>query len=464
MAFAKGTGHSLRYVQEENFGITPPDGVMTQARITSCSIILNKNSFQSNEIRTDAQISDLRHGVKQATGDIGFELSYGAFDAFLAAAVRGSWQNDALVAGTVTPTFTFERAFEDINQFQVFTGCAVNTLSLSIQSDAMITGTLGIIGKGSEFVNQPLANEVLPSPMRSPLDGFHGELKINDKRMAVVTGIDLTIENNIQAANVLAHDEAVELIPGRINASGTLTAYFENLDLISMFVNEEEAEIEITMGPDGPGTYILKFPRVKFSTGSNPADGEGAIMLSMSYQALLDECTGTNIIIERIPLEADVAKPCSMTWSATALTESILNNGSFDSALMVTLQNKEFSGRDNLPLPGVTFQGLPQGLSGKVTRLSATKAKVEFEGRAAQHGAANSESVKVRFTGVAFQKGFCGCIGDAVDGAEQVVMLNFRDGQPLPANTLLTEMSVVAPAALDTAEDGYYIVDPSEHE
>lgn len=463
MEFAKGTGHSLRYVQEEEFGVAPAGKPMEEFRMSSCSIVLNKNAYQSNEIRRDAQISDLRHGVKSASGDIGFDLSYGNFDVFLAAAVRGEWKNNVLVAGTITPTFTFERVFEDIKQRQRFGGCAVNSLSLDIQTDAMITGTLGIIGKGSEFINDPVSDEVIPAAINPALDGYHGALTIDGVPMAVVTGISVSIENNIQAANVLAYDEAVALIPGRINATGTLTAYFEDLTLIDKFVNEEEAAIEVTMGPGGPGTYLLKFPRVKFSTGTNPVDGEGPIMLSMSYQALLDECTDTNIIIERIPLEEETAKPCSMAWSGMTMRESVRNNGSFDSALQITLTNKEFAGRDGLQLPGVEFSNLPEGLTGKVTRLTKNTAKLELVGTAKNHEQSNSTQFNVRFTGVAFDKGFCGCAGDAVSSSQVAITLTFTSGPALPANTLLTGMELLdSPANIPDAS-GVYIVKNQEN-
>lgn len=459
MAFAKGTGHSLRYAVEKDFGIAPPDGVMREFRMTSCSIVLNKNSFQSNEIRRDAQIADLRHGVKQASGDLGFELSFGAFDDFLAAAIRGEWENNVLVAGIHTPTFTFERAFEDIDQHQVFTGCAVNTLSLDMQSDAMITGTIGIIGKGSEFVNEPAAKVIEPAPMHSPLDCFHGALSVDGVDMAVVTGISLSIDNGIQPANVLARDEAVELIPGQINASGTLTAYFENLDLIDRFVNETETAIEITLGSGGPGTYILKLPRVKFSTGSNPTDGAGPIMLSMSYQALLDTCTGTNVLIERIPLEEKAAKPCKVIWAAKSISEGVRNDGGFDAALLVNLENKEFSGRNDLPLPGVAFENLPEGIDGKATRISDTSARIEFAGKAIANDAKDTCVVNVRFAAAAFKKGFCECQGDTVEGSEQSITLDFRDGEALPESTLLTSMETVASVSdLAGKPDGHYIV------
>lgn len=430
MAFASGSAHGLRYIKETEFGVTPENPAMRAVRHTSCSLVLNKDSFQSNELRKDAQISDLRHGVKQANGDIGIELSFAEFDDFLAAAVRGEWKNNVLVAGIETPTFTFERIFNDIGRYETFTGCAINTFSLQIQTNAMVTGTMGIVGKGVKFAPTPTAAEELPSYTQSPLDGFHGELKEGGVPMSVITSIELNIENGIETANALGSDEAVALIPARINITGTVSAYFQDMDLLNKFINEVESEISVTLGTGGPGSYIFKLPRIKYSGGTNSVDGEGPIMLDMPFQALLDECTGTNIIIERIPLEEEKPEPCTLTFSGTEFTESEDTPGTFVEKILVTLEGghgKEFSGYDDVPLPGVAISGLPDGLTSQVIRTSATTATIALSGIATVHDSTQTGQFQITFPAAAFNKGFCHCEGGEVEGATQTLTITFVD-------------------------------------
>lgn len=430
MIFASGSAHGLRYIKETSFGVTPKNPVMKALRHTSSSLVLNKDSFQSNEIRKDAQISDLRMGVKQANGDIGIELSYGEFDDFLAAAVRGAWKNNVLVAGIDVPTFTIESIFNDINRYEVFTGCAVNTLNLQIQTNAMITGTIGFVGQGAAFSQNPLAVEEIPSLTHSPLDGFSGELKEGGVPISTITSITLNIDNGITTANVLGRDDAAALIPARINVTGTVSAYFGNMDLLNKFIEETESEITVTFGTGGPGSYILRLPRIKYSGGSNPVDGEGPIMLDMPFQALLDECTGTNIIIERIPALEEVAEPCVLTYSGTGFTESAVTPGTFTDKITVTLSGgngKTFAGFDDVQLPGVVIEDLPEGLSSSVIRTSETTAEISISGVAAQHGATETGTFTVSFPAAAFSKGFCHCQNSVVQNGEQEITVTFVD-------------------------------------
>ena len=403
---------------------------MRGLRHTSCSLGLTKDSFQSGELRKDAQISDLRHGLKKNSGDIGIEFSYGEYDELLAAAIRGDWVDNVLVAGINVPTFTIEREFADIEQFQLFTGCAVNTLSLEVQTNAMVTGTINFIGKDVNFGGATAAADTLESYTESPLDGFSGVLKEGGLEIAVITSISLQIENGITTADVLGSNTAAALVPARINCTGTVSAYFENLDLLNKFVNETESDLEITLGNGGPGSYIIKIPRLKYSGGDNPADGEGPIMLNMPFQALLDPCTGTNILIERIPLAEETAEPCVLEYVGVEFTESDVTASLFEQTISVSLsggKGKAFNGMNGKALPGVSFANIPAGLTAEAIRTGDYTAEIQLTGTAASNQEGDSVTdASVTFSALAFKKGFCECAGDSVTNGTYAFGVTFK--------------------------------------
>jgi len=150
MSFAAGSYHGLSYIEEVEFGVTP-GGTKTALRHTGCGLAINKDSFQSNELRSDRQIADFRHGVIRAQGDIPIELSYTEFDSLLEGALFNNWNGDELKAGVVRKSYTFVRRFSDIYVDGTFTGCMVNNFSLSIPANAMVTGSFGLIGKEGSY-------------------------------------------------------------------------------------------------------------------------------------------------------------------------------------------------------------------------------------------------------------------------------------------------------------------------
>lgn len=428
--FATGGFHGLRYIKEDEFGFTPLNPQMRNLRHTSCSLQLTKETFQSQELRSDAQISDLRHGNRQASGDIGIEFSFHEFDELLAAAVRGEWKDNAelpgqktLLAGTKMSSFTIERVFADVQQYEHFTGCEVNTMSLTVEPNAIVTGTIGIVGSAIHFNQTPLDVDPEPSYTYPPFDGFKGKLVEGGRVIAVVTSMEINIDNSIEPAFVIGSDVAEALVAGRINITGTITAYFQDMDLLSKFSDETETSLQITLGDGIHESYVITLPRVKYSGGDNPVDGEGPITLSMPFQALYDTCSGTNIRVDRIP-PAEVA-PCVLEYNVTEITESAATPGTFDTTITVDLtggsKQKNFMGAIGQPVPGVNITGVPAGLEAKTTKLSASKMGISLVGTATDPITAGSFTVEVTETAALF--GFCYCPENVMGNATQVITI-----------------------------------------
>jgi hypothetical protein len=297
--FARGSRHDLAYIMETVWGTTPGTPSMKRLRHTGTTLELQKQSEASEEIRSDRQIVDFRHGTRQVQGDVSFELSYGAFDDLLEAALFGAWTSDVLKAGTAVKSFTAERRHTDINQFLRFTGCMVNTFALTVQpSPAIVRGTFGIMGKDQAVAGTSLGtpSDVATHP---PFDSFSGTLEEGGSAIAKVTGLELSLSNGIESAFAIGDMSAAGLLEGRSNLTGTLSAFFENASLISKFLDETESSLEVEL-VDPPGNkYTILVPRLKYSGGSAPVQGEGPIVLQMPFQALRDSTEGTNMVVTR---------------------------------------------------------------------------------------------------------------------------------------------------------------------
>lgn len=100
MSLAEGVQASIRYKEYATGTITantqptsssdPGSSGGQILRRVSSSLKLAKDTYQSNEVRTDRQIQDFRHGVRRVTGSITGELSPETWFDFLEAACRGT--------------------------------------------------------------------------------------------------------------------------------------------------------------------------------------------------------------------------------------------------------------------------------------------------------------------------------------------------------------------------------------
>lgn len=110
---ANGSRHSMAFVAEATYGVTPASPAFKALRHTSAALALSKELLESEELRSDREVVDVRHGAFQVGGDMGFELSYGSFDDFFQGLLGGTWStaHDTGAAIQIAATVgTFTRA------------------------------------------------------------------------------------------------------------------------------------------------------------------------------------------------------------------------------------------------------------------------------------------------------------------------------------------------------------------
>jgi hypothetical protein len=84
MAIAHGNRVEFAYVIESVVGTAPVTPTMKVLRLTNPRRMqLDKNILQSEEVRSDRQIADSRHGFNSVTGQLGFEFSLESYDDML---------------------------------------------------------------------------------------------------------------------------------------------------------------------------------------------------------------------------------------------------------------------------------------------------------------------------------------------------------------------------------------------
>jgi hypothetical protein len=298
MSFAAGSQHELSYVAESEFGVTPNTPTMKRFRNAGTTLNLTKESFVSNELRADRMISDVRHGTQRVGGDVNIELSYGAFDDILAGALFGNWTGDVLKAGTTFKSFTIERRFTDIASYLKYKGCVSNGLTLSITPGGMVTGTIPFIGRELVTTGGSLGS---PSDVatKSPFDAFTGAITEGGSPIAVVTSIELNLQNGLEPAFVVGSNKTPRIIPGRSNLTGTVSAYFENTTMLEKFVAETESSIEVELEDTEGNVLAINVPRIKYSGADAPVQGEGGVTINMPFQALRDNSEATSLVLTR---------------------------------------------------------------------------------------------------------------------------------------------------------------------
>lgn len=99
MAISKGVNKRVTYRKETAWG-TPagPTGAKVLRRVTS-NFNLSKETYESNEIRTDYQVADMRHGTRTVNGSLNGELSPGSYSDFIQSALARDFTAVTAITG-----------------------------------------------------------------------------------------------------------------------------------------------------------------------------------------------------------------------------------------------------------------------------------------------------------------------------------------------------------------------------
>ena len=302
MTIATGSRHNLSYVVEATFGTTPSSPGFTPIRHTGTTLGLSKDAVESEELREDRQVAHFRHGNKSVTGDINFELSYGGLDALLEATLCGAWATNVLKAGTTRRSYTVERHHQDIGKYLRSTGCQFNTMSLSVAPNSMVTGSFGIIGSGFTTSGSALGSATYSAESTTaPFDSFSGSITEGGSAIAIITALELNIDNGMEALYVVGSADTLLPSIGKSSVTGSVTAYFENTTLLDKFVAETTSAIQFTLTDAAGNDYIVLLPKVKYNSGNPEVSGPGAITVTLDFVALYNSSDASQIKITRVP-------------------------------------------------------------------------------------------------------------------------------------------------------------------
>lgn len=302
MPQASGSRHSIGYVEESAFGVTPATPAFKAFRHNSSTLNLDRSTFGSEELRADRMVSDLRPGTRNVSGNIVTELSHESHDDMLAAALCGNWNADTLEAGIVRRSFSIQREFDDIGRYLLYKGMQVDTLQIGMTTGGVVAMTFGFWGKSMEAASAGVAGATYPAaPTTTPMDALSGVIEEGGAPIAVVTEVNLSLNNNLASRFVIGSAESLEPSIGRSVLTGTLSAYFEDIVLYQKFLSDTASSLRVT-ATDGVEEYDFLVPRLKYTGGDVPVQGEGPVSISMPFQGILDPVTGTSFIINRTPI------------------------------------------------------------------------------------------------------------------------------------------------------------------
>ena len=203
--------------------------------------------------------------------------------------------------GTTLTTFTIEEAYTDISQYYPYRGCAINTMDLSIKPGAIVTGSFGLLGIDLTAPSgTTIASSVTAPVTNAPMDSYIGGIWEGGVNLALITGMDLKLNNNRAVQGIVGSKVTQDIYEGQSDVTGKVTVLFQDLTLYNKFLNETVTSLDVLLN-DANGTDFLRFyvPAAKYTGAPINPPKDGPVIMTLPFTATVDAVTGTTFRIQR---------------------------------------------------------------------------------------------------------------------------------------------------------------------
>ena len=195
--------------------------------------------------------------------------------------------------------------------YYTFRGCQIDTLSLSMQPGALITGAIGVQGTGIDKAITPGASWVYRAAAGSELLSSVDALKSLDLKVAGGASLNVTFQNlEITISNQLRQQQGVGtgsiyasgVASGRIQVTMSTTQYYADGSVFDNFVANTDLELSFDLEESGGSKYAYLFGKVKVTSGGVPMAGgpDQDLLISPAMQAFEHATDGTVKITKTI--------------------------------------------------------------------------------------------------------------------------------------------------------------------
>jgi hypothetical protein len=201
--------------------------------------------------------------------------------------------------GHTDQSYTVEQWYSDIAQSEVFTGMKVSSVSAALPASGIVTTDISFTGKD---LTQTGTSAYFTSPTAASTTGLltavQGALLVNGSEAACITDANISIERAMEPAQCVGSNSNSQIFVGKINVTGSFSAYFSDATLRNYFDDETPVSLvlAVTAGEEKTADFItFTLPKVKISNFSN-ADAENGIVSSIDFTALLNDVTTAGLV------------------------------------------------------------------------------------------------------------------------------------------------------------------------
>lgn len=197
--------------------------------------------------------------------------------------------------GHTQKSFAYEDWQGDVSLSETFVGVIWSKAALQFPPTG--NATVAFTGTGQKHGQEPGSTRYFTSPTdvgtTGVVAGLRGALRINGD-VHPVTGLSFDVDAAFTGDPELGFDTVQTQFAGRVKVSGQFTAYVKDGTLPALYFTRSEAALQLAVASSTAAAAdfcAFAMSRVKLFS-ADPNDGEGAIVRTYNFTALLNKTGG----------------------------------------------------------------------------------------------------------------------------------------------------------------------------
>lgn len=189
--------------------------------------------------------------------------------------------------------------------YQRFFGMMLDTFDLNFESKAIVTGTLGFVGKIGETSDTPLdATPTAPSgdSVVNATNNIGNIVRDNIAMAEKFKKLALKMNNGLRGRDCVGTEGNFSIGLGTFDLTGSIESYFAGNTLLDAYIDHDYTSLGYRITDPAGNIIIFHIPRLIFSTGNAGNPGENTdVMVPLDFQAMCDTTFDATLLVTFLP-------------------------------------------------------------------------------------------------------------------------------------------------------------------
>lgn len=218
-------------------------------------------------------------------------------------------QGEYLENGTTFRSMYVEKEFTDLTSgtptaaFAQFLGQVLDSMSLSVSAQQIVTGQWGFLGKKEQSASATVAGSTTAAGTTLPFNAIdHVVAFLEGGTTLALKDFTWELKRNHRIRNAIGVLGAQSIGSGTIGLGGKFTAYYDSVAQYAKYLNATETSIAFMFKDAAGNALLFEAPRVNFSNAQRVGGGQNTdVLASMDWVASRHQTEGKTFRFVRWP-------------------------------------------------------------------------------------------------------------------------------------------------------------------